>query len=237
MQSVEVSIVIPAFNQHGKLPSCVAKTAQALRRSKIRSFEIILCEDGSTDGTYEEAAALSRKFKFVRLCHEKSRTGKGGAICRGFSASHGKLIAFLDADLATSPANLDDLLFAAKKSGIAVGSRYLKSSRSQRSISRIFASTSYNWLVRFLLGSKLSDHQCGFKAFRRDVALMLCRETIDRSWFWDTEALVVAQRRGINVVEVPVSWREQGDTTIRLWRDVTYLAASVFGLWLRLLRS
>jgi hypothetical protein len=234
--SPDVSIIVPAFNQEGKLTACVRGIIAGVAKARniVGTFEIIIAEDGSADGTHAEARALARADRRIRVLHSGRRLGKGGAICSAFGKARGKLFVFLDADGATNADHVGELVGAARKAGIAVGSRYLPQSRAQRSIQRRIFSSGYNFLVDLFFGSKISDHQCGFKAIRSDIAPGLCRQTWDRKWFWDTEMLILAQRQGIKVAEVPVEWREQNDTQFRLGRDIYYMAKSMARLWLRL---
>jgi glycosyltransferase involved in cell wall biosynthesis len=205
-----------------------------MREAKIARYEIIIAEDGSKDGTLEEAKAISRKDKKVRVLHSARRLGKGGAIMHAFSNSKGDVFAFLDADGATNPGQLGQLIFRARTAGIAVGSRYLRESSSKRKNRRFFVSKIYNFLLRFLFGSKVTDHSCGFKAFRADVARRLCKSVRDKKWFWDPEALILAQRWGYGVEEVRVEWKEKPDTQFRLVSDSFYIAGSIARLWLDL---
>jgi glycosyltransferase involved in cell wall biosynthesis len=234
LAKVSVSVIVPVYNQASAIESCVKAVAENLPAGGFADYEIIIAEDGSTDGTLEAAKAISKKNPRVKISHQPRRGGKGAAICRGFRASKGGIVAFLDADQATRTSQLCELVRAAQRSGIAVGSRYLKNSVATRSAERLIASRAYNSLVRLLLGSRLSDHQCGFKAFQRGIALKLCGQVRDRQWFWDTEALVLAQREGFRIEEVAVSWHEQKDTKVRVGRDTLAMLSGLARLWLRL---
>jgi len=217
---IAVSVVVPAYNQKDKLEGCVEAVKRSLQDANIREFEIIIAEDGSRDGSFEEANRLWRKYPFVKVSHVNKKSGRGSAVCRGFVEATGEVLAYIDADQATETSHLPALIDAARKTGIATGSRYLKKSAASRGARRLVFSRVFNWLVRALLGSKVSDHQCGFKAFRRGVAKDLCARTKEKHWLWDTEILVLAQRQGLVVSEIPVVWREQGNTTVRFKNDV-----------------
>ena len=233
MRGLQASIVVPAYNQKSRLEGCINSIAASLRKDYPR-FEIILAEDGSTDGSYEEARRLARKHKFVSVSHAPHKLGRGRALCRAFSKARGKVVAYIDADQATETRHLSELLAAAERTGIATGSRYLSKSDASRSAKREFFSRSFNLLVRLALGSRVRDHQCGFKAFRKDVAARLCGQARERHWFWDTEVLVLAQRQGLQVAEIPVVWREQGDTTMRLRNDILEMFKGIIRLYGRL---
>ena len=220
MANISVSIVIPTYNQKEKLEGCVKSVQQSLKEAGISSFEVIIAEDGSKDGSFEEANRLWRKYPFVKVSHVNKKSGRGSAVCRGFFEAQGDVVAYVDADQATETSHLPVLLAAAKKTGIATGSRYLAASNASRGARRLVFSRAFNWLVRVTLGSKVSDHQCGFKAFRKSVAKELCTKAKEKHWLWDTEVLVLAQRQGLLVAEIPVVWHEQANTTMRLKNDI-----------------
>jgi len=217
---VAVSVVVPVYNQKDKLEGCVLAIQRSLGDANIKDYEIIIAEDGSKDGSYEEALRIWRKYPFVKVSHVNRKSGRGNAVCRGFTEATGEIVAYIDADQATETSHLAALIDAARKTGIATGSRYLRSSAASRRVRRLFFSQVFNWLVRVILNSKVSDHQCGFKAFRKGVAKDLCVRTKEKHWLWDTEVLVLAQRQGLVVSEIPVVWREQANTTMRLKNDI-----------------
>ena len=207
-QSLEVSVVLPAYNEANKLETAVAETAKALE-GFARSYEIIIAEDGSTDGTDEIAAALSERYKFVKHLHREKRLGRGVALKNAFRNCNGEILVYMDVDLATNIGQLKSLVKAVEEEefDLAVGSRLLSESKVARSRTRNIASKGYNFLVRALLGSKVRDHQCGFKAFKREALMPLLNEVAASHWFWDTELLVKAFRRDFKIKEIPVEWK------------------------------
>ncbi|MEM3087308.1 MAG: glycosyltransferase family 2 protein [Halobacteria archaeon] len=236
MAPVDISLVIPAYNEAAGLPRAVEAARSAL--APLGSFEIILAEDGSTDGTDRAAADLAERFPDVRHLHSDRRLGRGGALRRAFAESRGGILAYMDVDLATDVAHLPALVGAVRDGAdAATGSRRVPGSAAERSPKRSFLSGAYNGWVRLWLGSGVRDHQCGFKAFRRESLLPLLGRVRSDGWFWDTETLVLAQRAGMKVVEIPVRWREQRRTKVRLGRDILGLARSVVALWWRLRRE
>ena len=233
--NLAVSVVVPAYNQKGNIGKCIKGIEKnLLSYPEFKNFEIIVAEDGSTDGTFEEAKKIARKDRRVRVLHSGEKLGRGRAVCRAFSRAKGKIVAYVDADQATETSQLPQLLKAIGPYDLATGSRYLSKSKATRSVSRLFFSSGYNFLVRLFLGSKVSDHQCGFKAFKAEVAKDLCRKARDSHWFWDTEVLVLAQRAGYSIGEIPVVWKEQGSTTVRLGKDIVNMGRNIFRLWLRI---
>jgi glycosyltransferase involved in cell wall biosynthesis len=230
--SVKVTVVFPAYNEVNALEHAVEKVTQALNEF-TSSYEIIIAEDGSTDGTDKLAEALAEKHPFVKHIHGEKRLGRGGALKNAFRQSSGKVLVYMDLDLATDLKHLKALVRAVDSEGyeFATGSRMLDESKVKRSGTRHLVSKTYNFMVRAVLGSKLRDHQCGFKAFRRESLLQLLDEVDAEHWFWDTEILVRAHRRGYRIKEIPVSWRGGRETKVRLFKDSLTMGWQIFSLW------
>jgi len=237
-KSAEVSVVFPAYNEVDYLESAVEKVTQALNEF-TRSFEVIIAEDGSTDGTAERAEELAQKYPYMQHIHGEQRLGRGTALNNAFKQSRGKVLVYMDLDLATDLKFLKPLIEAVAVEGFdfATGSRMMPESKVERTLRRSISSKSYNFLVRHMLGSKLRDHQCGFKAFRREPTLQLINEVGARHWFWDTEILVRAQRKGYTVKEIPVEWKSGRKTKVNLFKDSYNMGKQVVNLWWRLKRE
>ena len=221
----KVSIILPAYNEEKRLRYTVS-SLQAAASRMFKDYEIIISEDGSRDRTVEVARGLLSER--VRLMHSDSRLGKGAAIMNAARDCGGDIVVFMDADLASNLDSLKELVASVEKgSAIAIGSRYVRGSTTKRSPLRNFASRSFNWLVRALLGSRLTDHQCGFKAFRKSLVLPLMERMKNKEWFWDTELLVRAQRAGLKVEEIPIGWNEAPGSRFRLIEDSARMGYSL----------
>jgi glycosyltransferase involved in cell wall biosynthesis len=233
--AIMVSVVLPAYNEVSLLETAVAQVSQALRQAGY-TFEIVIAEDGSTDGTAEKAEELAHEYSFVRHIHREKRLGRGAALNNAFRQSEGRVLVCMDLDLATDLKSLKPLVDAIAVEGydLSTGSRLLPESTVERSLRRDISSRSYNFLVRHMLGSKVRDHQCGFKAFKSEVVLGLLGEVEATHWFWDTEVLVRAQRRGFRVKEIPVEWRSGKDTKVNLVKDSWDMFWQVTKLWWKL---
>lgn len=229
---MKISVVLPAYNESKRLLEAVETVKEYLENTDY-DYELIIAEDGSTDGTEKVAADLSEKNSSVQHLHSEERLGRGKALRKAFEYSEGEVIAYMDVDLSTHIKHLRELIDSIAVEGydIATGSRLMKESKTERPAKRDIASKGYNFLIRLLLGSKLKDHQCGFKAFKRDVILELANEVSDNHWFWDTEVLVLAQRRGYRVKEFPVEWEHGGDTKVSMGKDVAYMGSQILRLW------
>lgn len=227
-----ISIVLPAYNEASRLKKAVETVKKYLDRNGY-DYEIIIAEDGSTDGTDKIAAELASNDEKVVHLHSDERLGKGGAITRAFKEAKGDILISMDVDLSTDMKHLKQLIDAIVVEGydIAIGSRLLKDSKTERPFKRSLASKAYNFLVRLLLGSKLHDHQCGFKAFKREVILEIVDQVKDKHWFWDTEVLVLAQRKGYRIKEFPVEWKQGTDTKVKFGRDLVYMLSQILRMW------
>jgi glycosyltransferase involved in cell wall biosynthesis len=234
-ESVQVSLVLPAYNEVDYLTPAVEKNIQALNEF-TQSYEVIIAEDGSTDGTAEHAQELAQKYPCVHHIHREARLGRGTALNNAFRQSHGKVLAYMDLDLATDLKYLKPLVEAISVEGFdfATGSRMLPQSRAERTFSRGFSSKTYNFLVRHMLGSELRDHQCGFKAFKRAPLLELLDEVEATHWFWDTELMVRGYRHGLKIKEIPVEWHSGRGTKVSLAKDSWNMFRQIVGLWWKL---
>lgn len=229
---VEVSLILPAYNEADKLRETVLQVAGTLNEISS-SFEIIVAEDGSKDGTDKIAEELAEKYSYIKHLHSKERLGRGKALNQAFKSAKGEVLAYIDVDLATDLNHLEELINAIRNGfDFSTGSRMLKESDVERSFTRLFASKGFNFFTRLLLRSKLKDHQCGFKAFRREALFDILDDIEDNHWFWDTELLVRAQRKGYKVYEFPVRWRHTGTTKVDLTKDVVDMGSKLIKLWL-----
>ncbi|MFB0522954.1 MAG: dolichyl-phosphate beta-glucosyltransferase [Candidatus Bathyarchaeia archaeon] len=228
---MEISVVFPAYNEAEKLGKAVEETIEELKKVTA-SYEVMIAEDGSTDGTDEIAARLSKKYPFVRHIHRDKRLGRGQALKNSFKKSRGEILVYMDVDLATDISYLETLVgYIREDYDIASGSRMLQESRVERRFSRTVVSGLYNSLVRVLLDSKIKDHQCGFKAFKREPLLDILDEVTAVHWFWDTEILVRCCLRGYKIKEFPVKWRSKGETKVNLLEDCITMGIQVLKLW------
>jgi len=232
---VLVSVVLPAYNEAKELETTVEKVSQTLKKTDY-TYEIVIAEDGSTDGTAELSEQLTKKYQFVRHIHREKRLGRGTALNNAFRQCRGQVLVYMDLDLATDLKSLRPLIdaIALECYEVSTGSRMLPESKVERSLRRSISSKSYNFLVRHMLGSKVKDHQCGFKAFKKEAVLPLLGEVEATHWFWDTEILVRAQRHGFKVKEIPVEWTSGVGTKVNLAKDSWSMFWQVTNLWWKL---
>ena len=205
----EISILLPAYNEAVQIEKCVHEVEAAVRNFS-KSYEIIVSEDGSTDGTDIIVSKMVKHNSNLVLLHSPARLGKGKAIKNALSSSKGKIITFMDVDLATNLDCLPKLLQVVKQNGgMAIGSRHIKGSRVQRRVSRTLFSLTYNLAVRLLFLDNIHDHQCGFKTMSREVAEAVLNVSKSDGYFFDTEMIVRCKKLGFPVAEVAVEWSER----------------------------
>lgn len=233
MTATDITAIIPVYNDRPALEIALETSLETLS-GITGSFEILVAEDGSTDGSAEYVRQFEKQDSRVRLLHSDERQGRGRALSRAIRESRGRIVCYYDVDLATDMKHLPALLAAVRDgSDLSTGSRLLPGSDIVRTEGREIASRTYNFLVRLFLGSRIYDHQCGFKAFNRERILPLLPSVRAGHWFWDTEILVRAQRAGYTVAELPVRWRAGKGTTVR-FKDVFSMGISILRLWWQL---
>jgi glycosyltransferase involved in cell wall biosynthesis len=225
-----LSIIIPIYNEAPLLSHCITLALKAA--SEITPlYELIVAEDGSKDESYQIAKKVAKTNHKIRVLHSKRRLGRGAALKRAIREAKGDIVVYMDADLSSDLSYLKPLVERVEDgASIATGSRLLRDSRATRTLQRDVASKVFNFLVRLLLGSKLMDHQCGFKAFNRKDVLPLLKKVKDNYWFWDTEILVRAQREGMRVDEIPIQWSHGRFTKVRFKNDVLYMMGKILKL-------
>ena len=234
-QKVEVSLVFPAYNEADRLEGAVLKTMKHLERT-VDSFEIIIAEDGSTDGTDKVAEELSRRYPQVKHLHSDERLGRGRALNRAFKKAKGKILIYTDVDLSTDPKFLKPLIHTIKSGyDFVTGSRMHPKSIVERSTLRRLLSLTYNLMVRVFLKSPLRDHQCGFKGFKREALMRLLDKVEAGHWFWDTEILVLAYHSGFRVKEIPIVWKGGKHSKVRMFSDIVDMGVNILKLWWRLM--
>jgi glycosyltransferase involved in cell wall biosynthesis len=232
---LDITVVLPALNEADIIEQTVKKISNTLETYGY-TYEIIIAEDGSKDGTDKKANTLTQKLPYVRHLHSEKRLGRGRALKNSFKQSKGNVLIYMDVDLATDLKHLNPLIRAVTVENypLATGSRMLSQSKAKRTFTRNFASTIYNFMVRLILKSKVKDHQCGFKAFQRKILLPLLDEVTANHWFWDTETLVRAQRKGYKVKEIPVKWNSIRETKVNLLKDSLDMGRQIFVLRMNL---
>ncbi|MGZ4545799.1 MAG: glycosyltransferase [Blastococcus sp.] len=229
-----LDIVIPVHNEERDLEPCVRRLHAYLTDELGYPFRITVAENASTDGTVEVARRLSAELPGVRVM-ALAEPGRGRALRTAWLASEAPVLVYMDVDLSTDLAALLPLVapLMTGHSDLAIGTRLARSSRVIRGAKREVISRSYNLLLRGALATRLSDAQCGFKAIRSEVAARLLPLVEDDGWFFDTELLVLAERSGLRIHEVPVDWVDDPDSRV----DIVKTAKADLAGIARLLRA
>jgi len=212
-----LDVVVPVHNEERDLAPCVRALHADLSRTFPYRFRITIADNASTDGTPAVAEELAAEFDDVVAVH-LDRKGRGRALAAAWSSSDAAVLAYMDVDLSTDLAALAPLVapLISGHSDVAIGSRLARGARVARGPKREFISRCYNLILRGALAARFSDAQCGFKAIRADVAHRLLPHVEDTGWFFDTELLVLAERVGARIHEVPVDWVDDPDSRVDL---------------------
>lgn len=213
-----LDVVIPVHNEQTDLEPCVRGLHAHLTAHFPYPFRITVADNASVDTTAELAFRLAREIPEVRAVR-LAQQGRGRALRAVWSDSDAAVLAYMDVDLSTDLAALLPLVapLLSGHSDLAIGSRLARGARVVRGAKREFISRCYNLILRGTLAARFSDAQCGFKAIRADVAARLLPFVRDTGWFFDTELLVLAQRAGLRIHEVPVDWIDDPDSRVHIW--------------------
>jgi putative flippase GtrA len=229
LRPATVEIVVPVYNEEASLEASIRRLHRYLDEHFPLSWQVTIVDNASRDRTWGIACRLANELDGVRSLH-LNRKGRGRALRAAWSASAATVVAYMDVDLST---DLDALLplvapLVSGHSDVAIGSRLAAGSAVVRGPKREFISRSYNLVLKTALGVGFSDAQCGFKAVRTDVAKALLPLIEDDAWFFDTELLVLAERNGMRIHEVPVDWVDDPDSRVAV---VPTARADLAGVW------
>jgi glycosyltransferase involved in cell wall biosynthesis len=210
-----LDITIPVYNEERDLAPAVDGLHEHLAREFPYPFTITIADNASTDSTPAIARQLAARYENVRHLHLEQK-GRGRALKAAWSTSDAEVVAYLDVDMSTDLNALLPLVapLISGHSDVAIGSRLSRHSRVVRGAKREMISRCYNLILRSTLLTRFSDAQCGFKALRADVARQLLPLVEDTGWFFDTELLVLAERAGLRIHEVPVDWVDDPDSRV-----------------------
>lgn len=240
---VDVEFVIPVYNEQRSLGSSIVQLVEYLRGIEGGvpavgteddpsralppfSWRVAIADNASTDATLKIARALADAYPGEVTVLHLDRKGRGRALKQAWLASQARVLAYMDVDLSTDIRHIPQLILPllVGEASVGIGSRLRRGSEVTRSARREFTSRVYNCLLRTYLHVGFSDAQCGFKAVRADAARTLLPRVEDTGWFFDTELLVLAERSGMRVHEVPVRWVEDPDSIVHVvdtaWKDL-----------------
>jgi putative flippase GtrA len=210
-----VDVVIPVCDEQATLEASVRRLHGFLTASFPFSWRIVVVDNGSADATPAIARSLAEELDGLDAL-QLERKGRGRALRAAWTRSAAEVVCYMDVDLSTDLRALLPLVapLVSGHSDVAIGTRLGRGARVVRGPGRELISRSYNLLLRTALRARFSDAQCGFKAVRRDALAELLGDVRDDGWFFDTELLVLAQRRGLRIHEVPVDWIDDPDSRV-----------------------
>ena len=220
---------MPVFNEERNLEGSIRRLHAYLSARFPFPFHLTIADNASTDGTTAIAAALAAEVPGVSLLRLEQK-GRGRALRAAWARSDADVLCYMDVDLSTDLAGLLPLVapLVSGHSDLAIGSRLARGARVSRGPKRELVSRCYNLILHTALRSRFSDAQCGFKAIRGDIAHVLVPAVVDEGWFFDTELLVLAERRGLRIHEVPVDWVDDPDSRVAIVRTAL---EDMHGVW------
>ena len=224
-----VDVVIPVYNEEVALSGSVAKLRAFLQENLALPWTIVIADNGSIDHTLAVAQKLAGQYLGVTYIHLPEK-GRGRALRKAWLESTADIVSYMDVDLSTDLKAFPPLVTAIAEEGydVAIGTRLASQSQTKRSLKREFISRCYNLLVKAMFFTRFSDAQCGFKALSRKAVQELVPLIENQEWFFDTELLILAEKKGYRVKEIPVEWVEDPDTRVKIRKTVM---EDLKGLW------
>lgn len=229
-EPIYLSLIIPAYNEALRLPPTLTRVVEYLRAQPYTT-ELILVDDGSSDGTGEVAEAALRELPLHRIVRNEPNRGKALSVKRGLLEGRGKYLLFSDADLST-PIEEAEKLLAELEAGadVAIASRQLPGSilTVHQPWYREFAGKMFGWINQIVLLPGIPDSQCGFKAFRREAAHEILSHQKLSGWAFDAELMFIARKLGLKIAQVPVTWTNDPNSKVKMLRDGFKMVMDLF---------
>ncbi len=231
-----VDLVIPCYNEERVLAQSVEKLrAWCDENLSAYKWRVVVADNASTDRTLEVAQGLAAQDPDGTAALHLDRKGRGRALTKAWLETSADAMCYMDVDLSTDVKMVAPLLAGVLEEGydISYGSRVSKGSDIERSWKREINSRGYITFIKLLFWTKAADYQCGFKAMTREAAQAILPHVQDGEWFWDTEMLIIAEKGGWKLKEVPVRWIEDPDTRVRFPQDIWKMGSQLVKLRLR----
>ena len=219
-----VDVIIPVYNEAAALEKSIATLYAFLTEHCLYDWRVVVADNASTDRTLAIAQELAGRMPRVVPFHLDQK-GRGRALRHAWTASDADVVSYMDVDLSTGLDAFMPMVDAILKGGyeVAIGSRLMKESQVTRGPKREFISRCYNLLIKLMFWHGFSDAQCGFKAVSRRAVRELIPLVQDQAWFFDTELLLLAERKGYPIKDVPVTWVDDPGSTVKIgdtaWKD------------------
>ena len=211
-----VDITIPVYNEEDALPQTIAVLTNFLQNNLPNPWQIVIADNSSTDDTRAVSETLCEQHSGVHYLRIPQK-GRGRALRTAWLDSRADIVSYMDADLSTDLLHFSELIRSIEAgSHIAVGSRLSKESQVSRGFKREFISRGYNLLINSMFFTGLPDAQCGFKALTRATAEAIVPSIKNNNWFFDTELLIIAAKRGFSIASIPVKWDDDPTSTVNV---------------------
>lgn len=230
---ISIDVVIPVLNEEHSLPLCIDKLKNFLDKDMTGyDWRIVIADNGSTDQTRQLAESYAIQYPERILCIHLDERGRGRALKKAWTDSDRDILCYMDVDLSTSLEYFYPLVKAIDEEGchIATGSRLSRLSLTKRSHKREAISRIYNLIIKIAFATHFSDAQCGFKAISKSAAKTLLPVIQDNHWFFDTELLIVAEKRGFSIKDIPVVWDEDPDSRVNVFKTAVEDLKGLFRL-------
>ncbi len=228
---MEISIVIPAFNEEKRIGGTVRRFLSYLQQN-FRQYELIVVDDGSVDKTQDVLKAITQERAEVRIFRNQTNSGKGHAVKQGVLQAEGVLVFFADADLSTPPEEIKHFadLFKTSSASVLIGSRNVAGAdiKTTQPLYRRVLGRIFNACVRQITGLSFKDTQCGFKGFRREAAHEIFKRTTENRFSFDVEVLLIAKKMGYEIKEIPIVWSNDSESKINPVRDGLKMLLDLF---------
>ena len=233
--TADVEIVVPVYNEEAGLEASIRRLHRYLTERFPLTWLVTIADNASRDRTWDIAARLAGQLDGVQAIH-LGQKGRGRALRAAWATSSAAVVAYMDVDLATDLNALLPLVapLVSGHSDVAAGTRLAAGARVARGPQRELISRAYNLLLKATLHNRFSDAQCGFKAMRAEVARALLPLVEDDGWFFDTELLVLAERNGLRIHEVPVDWIDDPDSRVDVAATARDDLKGIWRMWRRL---
>ncbi|MGC8787469.1 MAG: dolichyl-phosphate beta-glucosyltransferase [Anaerolineae bacterium] len=225
-RQVRVDVVIPVYNEEKDLERSIHTLRQFLHEHVDYDWRIVIADNASKDRTLEIAQELSQRYPGEVTYIHLDQKGRGRALRKAWTESDADILSYMDVDLSTDLSAFPPLINSLIDSeyDVAIGSRLKKGAQVQRGLKREIISRIYNLMIKVMFFNKFSDAQCGFKAVTRRAVREIVPLIKDQAWFFDSELLLLAERLGYKIYEVPVKWRDDPDSRVNIvntaWEDI-----------------
>ncbi len=211
-----VDVVIPVYNEELALPRSIVILADFLKANLRNPWQIIIADNASTDRTQSVSEMLCERYPGITYLHIPQK-GRGRALKAAWLDSTADIVSYMDVDLSTALLHFPRLIASLEQGyHVAIGSRLSRGSRITRSLKREIVSRSYNMLIKSMFWTPFNDAQCGFKALTRETAEAIGPHIKNDNWFFDTELLIIAAKRGYKINQVPVKWDDDPNSSVNI---------------------